>query len=424
MIENAFSLERGVTIQLINQGFISSLIDRQSNGLSGEQVAAILTDTKEALEGIFAFVKSEQPLTTSYIRQLHQQLMKNVETYDVYWPDPVTHQPVLSKKMLERGRYKTEPNNPWRPDGSIHEYCPPLEVGSQMERLVRLFAELDSATVAPEVRSAWLHHAFAQIHPFQDGNGRVARALASLVLIKSGLPPLIVSRYMKSRYIGSLEAADAGEPAALIAFFESCLYRQMVSYWRELRFEDESPMTDPGVSADSSVSEILKSVEARLRAQRKSTPPQWAYANKVLTSLVTVTDRILGNLASEITNTFGRFDSNNISNASSTHTMGSTALVSSIEHWNDGPTDRHEFQVCTLTIKTLQEERILVVLDPLNAMLKGLCAAALVLDRGGIIPIEPSFFFNFADPNPEPRFTEWLNTALKLAILEWQKRIP
>ena len=34
---------------------------------------------------------------------------------------------------------------------------------------------------AREIEATWLHHRFTQIHPFQDGNGRVARALASLV---------------------------------------------------------------------------------------------------------------------------------------------------------------------------------------------------------------------------------------------------
>jgi len=103
LIENAFTLERGITIQLIKEGFISSLITRQPNGLSGEQVTAILTDTQDALDGVFSFVKSDRPLTTSDIKQFHQQLMKSVETYDVYWPDPVTHKPTLGKKKLDKG---------------------------------------------------------------------------------------------------------------------------------------------------------------------------------------------------------------------------------------------------------------------------------------------------------------------------------
>ncbi len=66
------------------------------------------------------------------------------------------------------------------------------------------------------MRAAWLHHAFTQIHPFEDGNGRVARALASLELIRGGLPPLTVYREMQSRYYDSLLEADLGRPQALV----------------------------------------------------------------------------------------------------------------------------------------------------------------------------------------------------------------
>ena len=48
--------------------------------------------------------------------------------------------------------------------------------------------------VPVEVEAAWLHHRFTQIHPYQDGNGRVARALASLLFIKAGWFPVVVTR--------------------------------------------------------------------------------------------------------------------------------------------------------------------------------------------------------------------------------------
>lgn len=50
-----------------------------------------------------------------------------------------------------------------------------------MERLVRIYEE--ETGVHPLIRSAWLHHSFIQIHPFEDGNGRVARAITLLVTI-------------------------------------------------------------------------------------------------------------------------------------------------------------------------------------------------------------------------------------------------
>jgi prophage maintenance system killer protein len=88
-----------------------------------------------------------------------------------------------------------------------------------MERLVQLHQEHVSAGVPVEVEAAWLHHRFVQIHPYQDGNGRVARALASLVFLRAGWFPVVVTRDDKVRYIDSLEEADDGELRSLIALF-------------------------------------------------------------------------------------------------------------------------------------------------------------------------------------------------------------
>jgi Fic family protein len=89
------------------------------------------------------------------------------------------------EKQLEKGQYKTEPNSPTRPDSLVHEYCPPEQVASEMDRLVAMHSEHDERGVPVEVEAAWFHHRFTQIHPFADGNGRVARAIASLVFIKA-----------------------------------------------------------------------------------------------------------------------------------------------------------------------------------------------------------------------------------------------
>jgi len=85
-----------------------------------------------------------------------------------------------------------------------------------MDRLIQL--HLEHIGVPPEVEAAWLHHRFTQIHPFQDGNGRVARSLATLVLIKSGWFPLVIrdTHEERGRYLDALEAADHGDLRPLV----------------------------------------------------------------------------------------------------------------------------------------------------------------------------------------------------------------
>jgi hypothetical protein len=118
---------------------------------------------------------------------------------------------------LLRGKFKELPNNPRRPHGSVHEYCPPVHVEVEMEHLLEWLAQYGAED--PVIVAAWLHHGFTQIHPYQDGNGRVARALTTLVILRSELLPLVIDRDLRVEYIKSLEAADAGDLSSLASQF-------------------------------------------------------------------------------------------------------------------------------------------------------------------------------------------------------------
>lgn len=99
-------------------------------------------------------------------------------------------------------------------------YCPPDHVQTEMDNLVSIYNDAESKNIHPLICATWFHHAFTTIHPFQDGNGRVARLLASLILIKHGLFPFTVLREeAKVKYIDALEKADTGEPLPLVDYF-------------------------------------------------------------------------------------------------------------------------------------------------------------------------------------------------------------
>ncbi len=205
LIERVYTLDRGVTQILIERGIDASLIPHGQGGQSQERVAAMIRDHEEAIDGLFAFVRGDRALTTSYVRELHALLTRNQTTTTA-----VDSQGKVFEVELLRGDYKRRPNNPKRQNGKVHEYCPPEQVASEMDRLLELHHSHQG--VDPEVESAWLHHRFTQIHPFQDGNGRVARALATLVLIKAGWFPLVIRdlEAERTRYLDALEAADKG----------------------------------------------------------------------------------------------------------------------------------------------------------------------------------------------------------------------
>lgn len=413
-IEGAFEIDRGITVQLVERGFVASLIGHQQNGLTGEQVQSILMDAKQALEGLFDFVRSEA-LTTSYVRQLHQQLMSSVSTYDAYYIDPVTNRPRLVKKNLEPGKYKEEPNNPWREDGSVEVYCPPNEVAEQMDSLVDMYNHYPS-DVPVEQKAAWLHHAFTQIHPFQDGNGRVARALASLALIKGGLPPLTVYREMKARYIRCLEMADSGETVPLIAFFESCIYRQVVAAWHHLSLDNLAFQ-----SSQPTMEEIIKAAHMKLAAKYNHSAIEWNVANTNVDNIMRpLIHHRFQKLAATLNASLSNVDSGFAASINQTRAESSMS-VPNLEQWGQEGSDAGTLQAWTLTIKTASEASISVVTDSFSTTRKGLIGTAVVLKRGNTVwSPEPRFFHNFKEQHPGSRFEGWLDESLRQALARWQ----
>ena len=232
IIERLYTIDRGTTRLLIEQGINEALIPHGTTDRPVKQVIALIKDQESAIEGLFDFVGGQRMLSTSYIKQLHQVLTQSQESTEAL--NTSTGQ-IVNISLL-RGDWKRRPNNPLRPDGSMHEYCPPEQVASEMDRLVLLHNQHRNDMVSPGVESAWLHHRFTQIHPFQDGNGRVARCLASLVFIQSGWFPLVLTRDDRAAYIAALEVADSGDLSNLVGLFATT---QKKAFLRSLSLSEQ-----------------------------------------------------------------------------------------------------------------------------------------------------------------------------------------
>lgn len=214
ILERLYTLDRGVTQVLIERGISANLIPSDATDRPPGLVAALIRDQKEAVDWLFDLIKQERPFSESFIKALHLLITRSQPT-----AEGIDSQGRKIETQLLRGEYKRRANNPTRPDGAVHEYCPPLQVTVEMERLIEMHDRYSSEGAAPEVLAAWLHHRFTQIHPFQDGNGRVARALASLVFIRAGWFPLVIHRDQHADYIDACEAADRGDLAPLVDLF-------------------------------------------------------------------------------------------------------------------------------------------------------------------------------------------------------------
>lgn len=249
VIENLYEIERGVTQTLIERGFQAELLSHGSTNKPRDYVIQLLNDQKDALDGVFDFVKGDRPLTTSYIKELHAALLRSQQ-----FTDGIDSQGKPVEIPLLRGTWKSLANSPVR-EGVIFTYCPPEQVASEMDRLVEFHRIHDRDGVPSEVQAAWLHHRFTQIHPFQDGNGRVARAIASLVLVKDGLFPLVVTRDEKTIYLDALEAADGGDLKPLV----DLIARLQITQFRKATSISEAILVQDDV--DAALSGLLKAAD-------------------------------------------------------------------------------------------------------------------------------------------------------------------
>jgi Fic family protein len=82
---------------------------------------------------------------------------------------------------------------------------------------------LAAAPVTPETAFT-AHRRLAKMHPFNDGNGRTARLVMNLVLLRGGYPPVAVRPQDRPAYISALQEAQAGRGTAS---FDRLLYARL-----------------------------------------------------------------------------------------------------------------------------------------------------------------------------------------------------
>ena len=220
-IEGLYLLRRGVTPQLMTEGFEGVRgADDVTDELDDRTLRGLLEDQEETLDAVFDMAKNGTPLSHTTIKNLHAIVTRHQDTATGI--HALTGERI--RIPLRKGDYKIRPNNPRRRDGHVHEYCPPEQVDSEMDRFLEFHASHADLQLPAEVEAAWLHHAFSRIHPFQDGNGRISRLLMAYAFARNGELPPVIPASGKWSYIFRLEQADEGY---LHPFIEYLAYRSL-----------------------------------------------------------------------------------------------------------------------------------------------------------------------------------------------------
>ena len=180
---------------------------------------------------------SEYPLTETFIRQLHKTLLR--EDYTVYRQLPGGQQ---TSYIVHAGVYKTRPNSVRTITGELFEYASPEETPALMTDLINWYRQAEeSGQYSMAELCALFHYRYIRIHPFEDGNGRIARLMMNYILLRHNYPMIVVKSADKENYLRALSQCDgftgtapsAGAHAELkdiqpfVAYIENCMERAL-----------------------------------------------------------------------------------------------------------------------------------------------------------------------------------------------------
>ena len=180
----------------------------------------------------------ETPLTQHFIRTLHKTLLR--EDYTVYRTLPGG---VQTSYVIHAGQYKTRPNSVITRYGDQFEYATPEETPALMSDLVDWYNDAErSGKFTPIELAAIFHYRYIRIHPFEDGNGRIARLMFNYILTRHDYPMIVVRSRKKKEYLEALHRTDltVGAAPSLGAYASKRDIQQFLTYFANLFIDEVS----------------------------------------------------------------------------------------------------------------------------------------------------------------------------------------
>lgn len=149
----------------------------------------------------------ERDLTENFIRELNQIILVRP-----FWKEAETPDGQMTRREITPGEYKRYPNSVRLENGEMFNYAMPEETPAMMGDLMNFYtSSVADSSIHPLWLAAMMHYKFVRIHPFDDGNGRVARLLMNYILLKNGYPSVIIKDSGKKDYLMALNKADIGD---------------------------------------------------------------------------------------------------------------------------------------------------------------------------------------------------------------------
>jgi Fic family protein len=205
-LEHYYDIELTYTSNAIEGNTLSpvetTLVIEKGITISGKPLKDHLEalDHYDAIRYVRELARQGGPLTESDVRNLHRLVMQRSS-------------PDIAGRYADLPRYI-------RTETGRHSFPSPAEVPALMGDFA---AWLGTAPDSPETAFT-AHRRLVDVHPFNDGNGRTARLLMNLILIRAGYPPIAVRPEDRLDYIRSLQQAQAGQGSE---GFDALLYKRL-----------------------------------------------------------------------------------------------------------------------------------------------------------------------------------------------------
>jgi len=143
----------------------------------------------------------KRPLSEIFIRELNRIILAG----DFY----KLSQDGEYRYKIHTGVYKTRPNSVITRSGETFDYASPEETPSMMGDLVKWYNACEKKKNLHVIELATLfHYRYIRIHPFEDGNGRIARLLVNYILLRHGYPMIVIPTADRKSYLEMLSECD------------------------------------------------------------------------------------------------------------------------------------------------------------------------------------------------------------------------
>ena len=436
IIEGLYDLDLGVTQTLVMHGISADRIERSGTNKDPNELVLILDDHQATAAGVYSRIRDGRPITRIAIQQIHAQITQNQHTYRAFNPSAGWF-----NASLQHGEFKKLPNSPTRPDGKLHEYCPPEQVESELDNLIEWYGHYqnDKDRYHPLLVAAWLHHCFTQIHPFPDGNGRVARTLLTWHLVREGYLPVVVKRDDRETYIRALANADRGDLVPFVDLLAGLQKKDILAALKEAN-----------APAPNLVSQALDYIVEHIASQDDSHIARLRSVNVVASRLAETLHTLLSQQAEVIRarlQAVGRLVETSIGEGRLELGNGHwyhrhvVQTAKNSGHWANLNEARFYVKLSLMSLATVPYPRLVFVVSLHHTGRQqptGIMAATAFALIGNLHPgvsetEEEQGDYSFVDCTPEPltftlesdadaltpRFKQWTEQCLAMALRQW-----